>query len=227
MQYQILYDKNFFLLLLSQLTVNVTQMFRNPDFYSQLRKIVFPRFKDYPFIKIWIAGCSTGEEAYSIAIALKEERLYDKSQIYATDISIPVLEKAKQGIYPADKMKEYTNNYRKGGGKKSFSEYYTAKYDHAIMDKTLRNNITFADHNLATDSSFGMMDIIFCRNVFIYFTRPLQSHVLGLFNESLSPEGILCLGSQESIMFIEETKNYFKEFCPNKSIYIKKDRNKK
>ena len=197
-------------------------MFRNPSFYRKLRKNIFPRFKEYPFIKIWIAGCSTGEEAYSIAITLKEEGLYKKSQIYATDISIPVLEKAKQGIFPVGMMKDYTNNYREGGGKKSFSEYYTAKYDHTILDKTLRDNITFADHNLATDSSFGVMDIICCRNVFIYFTRSLQSHVLKLFNESLNHGGILCMGSQESIMFIEDAVDYFEELSSTESIYIKK-----
>jgi len=222
MQHQVLYDKSFFLLILSKLTINVTQMFRDPDFYSKLRKIVFPRFKEYPFIKIWLAGCSTGEEAYSIAIALKEEGLYEKSQIYATDISIPVLEKAKQGIYSAGVMKEYTNNYRKGGGKKSFSEYYTAKYDHAIMDKTLHENINFADHNLATDTSFGLMDIILCRNVFIYFTRSLQTRVLRLFNDSMDKGGILCMGSQENIMYTEEATNYFEKLCSDESIYIKK-----
>ncbi|MFH2059784.1 MAG: protein-glutamate O-methyltransferase CheR [Pseudomonadota bacterium] len=219
--HQIIYDKAFFLLLLSKLTVNVTQMFRDPGFYRKLRENIFPRFESYPFIKIWLAGCSSGEEAYSIAIALKEEGLYKKSQIYATDISIPVLEKAKKGIYPAGMMKEYTNNYREGGGKKSLSDYYTAKYDHVIMAKALRENITFADHNLATDTCFGVMDIIFCRNVFIYFTRPLQSRVLRLFSESLGQGGILCLGSQESILFIEGAANCFKELYSKESIYIK------
>ena len=221
MQHKVIYDRIFFLILLSRLTVNVTQMFRNPSFFRTFRTVVLPRFKAYPFLKIWLAGCSTGEEAYSVAIILKEEGFYNRSQIYATDISIPVLERAKQGIYPVAMMRDYTCNYRESEGKTSFSEYYTAQYDHAIMDKALRRNITFADHNLATDSSFGVMDIIICRNVFIYFTKELQARVLSLFHQSLNQEGILCLGTRESILFMEASDNYFVRLCKDENVYTK------
>ena len=221
MLHKVIQDKVFFLLLLSRLTVNVTQMFRDPSFFRTLRRGVLPKFKAYPFLKIWIAGCSTGEEAYSVAITLKEEGLYERSQIYATDISIPVLERAKQGIYPAEMMRDYTRNYRNSGGRTAFSEYYTARYDHAIMDKELHRNITFADHNLATDSSFGVMDIIICRNVFIYFTKELQSQVLKLFHQSLNQGGILCLGARESILFLEEAADYFVKLCKDENIYTR------
>ena len=172
---KILNDRAFFETMLLDLSINVTEMFRDPSFYKNLRKDVIPILKTYPFVKIWHAGCATGEEVYSLAILLKEEGLYKRAQIYATDFNEVVLQKAKEGIYPIDCMKDYTVNYQKAGGRESFADYYTAKYDSAIIDKSLKNNIIFADHNLATDGVFGEMNLILCRNVLIYFNKILQN----------------------------------------------------
>lgn len=223
MQHKVLHDKNFFHTLLLDLSVNVTEMFRDPSFYMALRKTVIPILKTYPFIKIWHAGCSTGEEVYSMAILLKEEGLLKKSLIYATDFNDVVLMKAREGIYPNEKIKEYTYSYQKAGGKKPFSDYYTSKYDAAIMDKSLKKNIVFSNHNLATDSVFGEMHLVICRNVLIYFDRELQDRAVGLFNESLIRSGILCLGSKESIRFSKHT-GVFKELIAQEKIYQKKTR---
>lgn len=220
MQYKILHDKTFFKTLLLDLSINVTEMFRDPSFYVALREKVLPILRTYPFIKIWHAGCSSGEEVYSTAIILKEEGLLDKALIYATDINEVVLKKAKEGIYPIDQIKEYTTNYQKSGGHESFSDYYTAKYDAAIMDKSLKKHIVFSQHNLATDSVFGEMNLVMCRNVLIYFDKELQSRVIGLFSDSLVRKGLLCLGSKESIRF-SEYADYFKEFVAKEKIYQK------
>jgi chemotaxis protein methyltransferase CheR len=220
MQHLLIYDDTFFKSLLLDLTVNVTEMFRDPSFYRSLRKNVIPILRTYPNIKIWHAGCSTGEEVYSMAILLEEEGLLDKAQIYATDIDDKVLETAKEGIYPVDRIKAYTENYQKAEGKKSFSDYYRAGYDAAIIKKTLKKNIVFTSHNLVTDSVFGEFHLIICRNVLIYFNKALQNHVLKLFEQSLIRRGILALGSKETVQFSTSEK-VFSEFDKDEKIFQK------
>lgn len=190
------------------LSVNVTTMFRDPSFYVALRQTVLPLLKTYPFIRIWHAGCSTGEEVYSMAILLQEEGLYHRCRIYATDMNEAVLKQAKAGIFPLDLMQNYTHYYLQAGGKKSFSEYYTAAYGHAIFRNSLRENIVFSQHNLATDGSFNEFNLIFCRNVLIYFNPVLQERVHKLLYESLCSFGILCLGRQESLKLTPYEKLY-------------------
>lgn len=199
----ILHKGEAFSALLSALTINVTEMFRDPDFYRAFREQVVPVLKTHPFLKIWHAGCATGEEIYSMAILLEEEELYDRCQIYATDIDKEVLEKARRGIFPVAELRKYTDNYQRAGGKGSLSDYYTAKYDSVIMDPRLKKNVAFADHDLATDQVFGEMQVILCRNVLIYFNRELQNRAFGLFYDSLDMGGILCLGSKESLRLAE------------------------
>ena len=220
MQHKLLYDRSFFQTLFLDLSVNVTEMFRDPSFYQALRKTVIPILKTYPFIKIWHAGCSTGEEVYSMAIILKEEGILDKALIYATDINEVVLTKAREGIYPVDRIKEYTQNYQRAGGKESFANYYTAKYDAAIMNQSLKKHIVFSQHNLATDNVFGEMQLVMCRNVLIYFDKDLQNRVIGLFADSLVRQGILCLGSKESMRFSDH-REQFKELIAQEKIYQK------
>lgn len=221
MQYKVLYDKEFFKLILSDFSINVTEMFRDPNFYKAFRENVIPILKTYPFIRIWHAGCSTGEEVYSMAILLKEEGLYERVQIYATDFNTTVLEKAKDGIYAIHNIKEYTYNYQQAGGKASFADYYTAKYDSVMIDTSLKKKITFAEHNLVTDGVFGEMHVIICRNVLIYFNRDLQNNVINLFYDSLSSGCFLCLGTKESISF-SNNRNNFETFCEDEKIYRKK-----
>ncbi|MBU3144590.1 protein-glutamate O-methyltransferase CheR [Clostridium sp. CF012] len=221
MQHKILYDVEFFNLVLSDFSINVTEMFRDPSFYRAFRKEVIPILKTYPFIKIWHAGCSTGEEIYSMAILLKEEGLYDRSQIYATDFNKVALQKAKEGIYNIDDIKEYTYNYQQAGGQCSFSDYYIAQYNSVIFEPSLKKKITFAEHNLVTDGVFGEMHVIICRNVMIYFNKKLQSNVIKLFSDSLSNGCFLCLGSKESIKF-STSLDSFEEFISSEKIYRKK-----
>ncbi len=221
MQHKLLYDSKFFATLLSDLTINVTEMFRDPSFFKVLREVVIPELKKQPFIKIWHAGCSSGEEVYSTAILMKEEGLYKTSLIYATDADDVVLGKAKSGVFAIDRMKDYTLNYRKAGGLASFADYYTARYDNAIMDNSLKKNIVFSNHNLVTDGVFGEMDMIICRNVFIYFNRDLQDRVFRLFSESLRPGGFLCLGTKETIRFSSFSDD-FENVADHERIYRKK-----
>lgn len=197
----ILHSGEAFGALLSFLTINVTEMFRDPDFYQAFREKVVPVLRTHPFIKIWHAGCATGEEIYSMAILLEEEGLYDRCQIYATDIDKEVLEKARKGIFSVADLRKYTENYQKAGGRRSLSDYYTAKYDNVIMEPRLKKNVIFADHDLATDQVFGEMQVIFCRNVMIYFNKELQNRVFQLFHDSLDLGGTLCLGNKESLRF--------------------------
>ena len=201
LQAKVLNDPEVFMQLLQYLTIPVSEMFRDPPFFLALRQQVIPRLQTYPSLKIWIAGCSTGEEAYSLAILLREEGLLERSLIYATDINAKSLNKARQGIFSLGSIKGHTTNYQNAGGKQAFSEYYTAAYDTAIFDKSLRENITFADHSLATDSVFSETQLILCRNVLIYFNKKRQDRALGLFHASLSHRGFLGLGSKESIEF--------------------------
>lgn len=208
MQEQMLYDKEFASLIVKDLSINVTEMFRDPDFYRAVREKVVELLKTWSYIKIWHAGCSTGEEVYSMAILLREEGLYDRVQIYATDFNQHALDQAKEGIYAIDLMKKYAQNYARSNAKNNFSDYYLSKYDHAIMDKSLKENIVWAHHNLVTDNDFAETQMVVCRNVLIYFNRDLQNKVIGLFNNSLSNGGILCLGNKESIDFSEYQKSF-------------------
>jgi len=221
LQHKILHEQSFIEVLLRDLSINVTEMYRDPSFYNVMRKEVFPLLKTYPFIKIWHAGCATGEEVYSFAIMLKEEGLYARSQIYATDFNPVVLETARKGIYPIAKIKEFTYNYQQSGGTHSFSDYYIAKYDSAILDQNLKQNIVFAEHNLVTDSVFAEVHLIICRNVLIYFNKELQNKVVGLFSESLVKGGFLGLGSKENLMFTE-VFDHFEIVDPKEKIYKKK-----
>lgn len=214
-------DKDFADLLLQDLSITVTQMFRDPLFYKSMRENVIPLLKTYPFIKIWHAGCATGEEVYSMSIILQEEGLYNKTIIYATDFNQAVLNKASEGIYSCNMMKEYTSNYQLSGGKESFSDYYSSRYDHAIMNQSLKKNIVWANHNLVTDNVFAEVHMIFCRNVLIYFNPMLQNKVQKLFYDSLISGGILCLGSKESLRFTEMSDMY-KEFDMKQRIFKKK-----
>lgn len=220
MIHKVLNDLAFLQVILSDLSINVTEMFRDPEFYKAVREEVIPILKTYPFFKIWHAGCATGEEVYSMAILLKEEGLLEKAQIYATDFNPKVLKIAREGIYPIDKIREYTHNYQKAGGKDSFSNYYNADYNMVILDKTLRRNIVFAEHNLVTDSVFAEVNLIFCRNVLIYFTRELQDRVIRLFLESLIPGGILALGTKENLT-ISSYGKYFQPINTHLKIFKK------
>jgi chemotaxis protein methyltransferase CheR len=208
LQEKVLHDPSCMERLLLALSISVTAMFRDPGFYLAFRNKVAPRLGDQPSLRIWLAGCSTGEEAYSMAILLKEEGLYEKSRIYATDMSEVALGKAREGVFPLASMRQHTTNYLQAGGKGSFAEYYTARHDHAILQADLRRNILFARHNLVTYASFNEFHVILCRNVMIYFNRSLQKQVHRLFYESLQVSGVLGLGMKESLMFSPHEADY-------------------
>src|SRR6185436_16780479 len=205
---KVLHDPQSMERLLLDLSINTTAMFRDPTFYVAVRQKVVPMLRTYPFIRIWHAGCSTGEEVYSMAILLQEEGIYDRCRIYATDINEAVLQKAKSGIFPLSTMQENTSNYITAGGTGTFSDYYTARYDYAIFRPSLRENVVFAQHNLVTDSSFNHFNVIFCRNVLIYFNNALQDRVQRLFLDSMEMFGILGLGKKETIRYSVVSENY-------------------
>ena len=198
---KVLHDSQAMERLLLDLSINTTAMFRDPEFYLAFRRKVVPALRTYPFVRIWHAGCSTGEEVYSMAILLQEEGIFERCRIYATDINEAVLQKAKEGIFPLSTMQENTSNYIAGGGTGTFSDYYTARYDYAIFRPGLRENVVFAQHNLVTDASFNHFNVIFCRNVLIYFNNALQDRVQQLFLQSLESFGILGLGKKETIRY--------------------------
>jgi chemotaxis protein methyltransferase CheR len=208
MQDMILKDQTFAYELLQDLSITVTEMFRDKDFYRSMREKVIPVLKTYPFIKIWHGGCATGEEAYSMAIMLQEEGLYDRTTIYATDFNPHALSRAKEGIFSNARMKEYTANYQLAGGKEAFSDYYVSHYDHVIMNQSLKKNIVWANHNLVTDGVFAEVQLVLCRNVLIYFDKDLQNKVQNLFYESLISGGILCLGAKETLRFTDVQDKY-------------------
>jgi chemotaxis protein methyltransferase CheR len=220
LQERVLHDPAMMEKLLLDLSINVTAMFRDPSFYATFREHVVPLLRTYPFIRIWHAGCSTGEEVYSMAMLLREEGLYDRARIYATDINEVVLQRAKAGIFPLERMQEYTDNYIRAGGKKSFSEYYTAKYGGALFDQSLTKNVVFSQHNLVTDRSFSEFNVILCRNVLIYFDKTLQSKVHGLFYDSLAMFGVLVLGSKETLRFMAHEDAY-QQIAPPEKIFRK------
>jgi chemotaxis protein methyltransferase CheR len=206
--------------LLLDLSINVTSMFRDPSFYAAFRERVVPLLRTYPYTRIWCAGCSTGEEVYSLAIVLHEEDLYGRARIYATDINERVLERARAGIFPLDKMRQYTQHYIRGGGTRDFSEYYVAAYDGARFARELTENVVFAQHNLATDRAFNEFNVILCRNVMIYFDKPLQDRVHELFYESLPTFGVLALGHKESLSFSPFAARY-EELDADERLYRK------
>ena len=210
LQSRVLHEPNGFAQLLQYLTIPVTEMFRDPDYFAAVREHVVPLLRTYPSLKIWVAGCSTGEEVYSLAILLHEEGLLERSIIYATDINPESLDAARRGVFPLERMRLYTENYQKSGGKGAFSDYYTAAYGGALFERFLTENVTFADHSLSTDSVFSETHYVSCRNVLIYFNRRLQDRVLGLFHDSLCHRGFLGLGSKESIDF----SSYAERFEP-------------
>jgi chemotaxis protein methyltransferase CheR len=206
--------------LLLDLSINVTAMFRDPTFFRAFRELVVPLLRTYPFSRLWVAGCSTGEEVYSFAIVLAEEGLADRVRIYATDINQNVVDIARRGVFPLDKMQEYTQNYIRGGGTRSFSEYYVARYDGARFSRSLVDSVVFAQHNLASDAAFNEFHAIACRNVMIYFDRPLQEHVHTLFYESLAMFGVLALGQKETIRFSPH-EEAFEELDAAEKLYRK------
>lgn len=216
----VIHEDGFLEQLLNDFSINVTEMFRNPSFFKAFRQEVVPYLRDYPEIRIWHAGCATGEEVYSMAILLQEEGLMDKAVIYATDMNEQVLEKAKRGVFPINKMQAYTKNYMLAGGLQAFSEYYKTDYQYAYFHPSLLKNIIFAQHNLVTDQSFNEFHVIMCRNVLIYFLPELQNKVHYLFAESLSKNGFLCLGDKETIGF-EDIISKYKEIVGNEKIYQK------
>jgi chemotaxis protein methyltransferase CheR len=208
LQARVLADPAVMARLLCGLTVHVTAMFRDPNFYLAFREQAVPLLRTYPYLRLWVAGCSSGEEVYSLAILLEEEGLYDRCRLYATDVSDQILDKARSGIFPLSQMQEYTRNYQRAGGQGAFADYYTADSDFAIIRSSLRRNVVFAAHNLVADTSFNEFHAIFCRNVMIYFNRSLQERVHGLFYDSLLTFGYLGLGKSENIRFTRYERNY-------------------
>jgi len=219
---KVLHDPEFFSRLARNFSISVTEMFRDPFVYRAVREKVVPLLRTWPHVKIWHAGCATGEEVYSLAIVLREEGVYDRTTIYATDFNDEALGRAREGVYAVGKVKEATLNYQQAGGKASFSEYYHAHYEAAAMDGSLKKRITFANHNLAVDEAFGEMHLVFCRNVLIYFNCELQNRALGLFTESLVHGGFLCLGTKEDLQF-SDVSNLYVEVDGKAKIYKKKN----
>jgi chemotaxis protein methyltransferase CheR len=214
----VLHDETVLNKLLSYLTVQVSELFRDPSYFKTLREQVVPYLRTYPSLKIWVAGCSTGEELYSLAILLREEGLEERTMLYGTDINRDALRQAEAGIYSLDRMPLFTENHRRSGGKSSLSDYYTADYNAAVLDKSLRRKALFADHSLVTDSVFAEVQLISCRNVLIYFDRALQDHTIGLFKDALSPNGFLGIGAKENLRFSSHV-SAFVEFVTGARIY--------
>lgn len=220
LQDKVLHEPSTFPQLLDYLTVQVSDMFRDPTYFASLRTKVVPMLRTYPSLKIWVAGCSAGEEAYSLAILLREEGLLDRSLIYATDINARALKEAESGVYALDRVAGFSENHRKSGARTSLSDYYTAAYDRAVFDRKLRKHIVFSDHSLATDSVFAEVQFVSCRNVLIYFNRDLQDRAIGLFHEALCRKGFLGIGAKESLRFCGHADS-FSEIVREDRIYQK------
>ncbi|MGZ4962669.1 MAG: CheR family methyltransferase [Limisphaerales bacterium] len=220
LQMKVLHDPSILPQLLGLLTVQVSEMFRDPGYFRALREKVLPHLKTYPSIKVWIAGCCAGEELYSMAILFREEGLESRTTFYATDINREALKRAEAGVYPLDRIPLFTKNHRLSGGKCSLSEYYTAAYSAVVFDKTLRHRTVFSDHSLVSDSVFAEVQLVSCRNVLIYFDRPLQDRAIGLFKDSLVRKGFLGLGAKESLRFNAHAPD-FTEVVPEERIYQK------
>jgi chemotaxis protein methyltransferase CheR len=208
LQDRLLHDDSVFPMLMRFLTVQVSDLFRDPEFFRTMREELVPVLRTYPSLRLWIAGCSTGEEAYSYAILLQEEGLLENTIIYATDINSDSLRAAEAGHYPGDRLETFTENHRSSGAKRPLTDHYAAAYGSVVFNRSLRKKIVFSDHSLATDGGFAEMQLISCRNVLIYFDRVLQNRAIGLFNESLCRRGFLGLGSQESLRFTEHERNF-------------------
>ena len=222
LQDRVLHDPAAFASLLEYLTVQVSDMFRDPSYFASLRNTVLPMLRTYPSLKVWVAGCSAGEEVYSLAILLREEGLLARTIIYATDINAKALQKAEAGVYGLERVAGFTANHRKSGARSSLSDYYTAAYGNAVFDKSLRKNVVFSDHSLATDSVFAEVQLVSCRNVLIYFDRQLQDRALGLFSEALCRKGFLGIGARESVRFSAHA-DAFDELVRDDRIYQKRD----
>jgi chemotaxis protein methyltransferase CheR len=223
LQDKLLHDATVFPALLDFLTVQVSEMFRDPGYFRALREQVVPLLRTYPSLKVWVAGCSAGEEAYSLAILLQEEGLLSKTIIYATDINSRTLQKAAAGVYEVERIAGFTANHRNSGARNSLSDYYTAAYGLAVFDKSLKDRIVFSDHSLATDSVFAEVQLVSCRNVLIYFNRVLQDRALGLFRDALCRQGFLGIGAKESIRFSSQA-GAFLDFVPAERIFQKRAR---
>ena len=221
LQDKVLHEPGGFPALLDILTVPVSEMFRDPGYFRSLRQSVIPILRTYPSLKVWVAGCGTGEEVYSLAILLREEGLLPRTLIYATDINPHTLQQAAAGVYDVDRVAGFTEAHRKSGGGSSLSDYYTAAYGRAVFDKSLREHIVFSDHSLATDSVFAEVQLVSCRNVLIYFDRDLQDHAVGLFRDSLCRKGFLGIGSKETLRFSAHS-NSFCELVRGERIYQKR-----
>ncbi len=215
---RILHDPACMERFLENLTIHVTSMFRDPGFYRAVRTKAVPMLRTYPFIRIWVAGCSSGEEVYSTAILLREEGLYDRCRIYATDLSDEVIKRAQEGIFPLKSMRDYTRNYQQAGGKGDFSSYYTADHENAIFENALKENLTFSQHSLTADASFNEFNMVLCRNVLIYFSKSLQDRVFELLHGSLCSFGILGLGKKESLHF-SPYERFYEELEPEQRLF--------
>ncbi|WP_303761066.1 CheR family methyltransferase [Sphingobium yanoikuyae] len=222
MQDRLLHDPATLPRLLNYLTVQVSEMFRDPSYFRALREKVIPHLKTYPSLKVWVAGCSNGEELYSLSILFREEGLDQRTLFYATDINPQALKAAEAGVYPLSEIRKFTENHQKSGARTSLSDYYTADYGRAVFDKSLRSQVVFSDHSLVTDAVFAEMHLISCRNVLIYFDRPLQDRALGLFRGSLARKGFLGLGSKESLRFSVHADG-FSDYVLEEKIYQRRD----
>lgn len=221
LQDRVLRDPALFASMLQYFTVQVSEMFRDPPYFAALREKVVPLLATHPYVKVWVAGCSTGEEAWSLAILLAEEGLLHRTLIYATDINPEALAVAQAGVYPVDRVALFSTNYIKSGGRASLADYYTAAYGNAVFDKALKAQIVFSDHSLATDNVFSEVELVSCRNVLIYFDRALQARAVGLFHDALSHRGFLGIGSRETLRFTPHAAA-FEEFVANERIYRKR-----
>ncbi len=218
LQESLLHDPAMLAQLLRFLTVQVSDMFRDPSYFLAIREKVLPHLRTYPSLKVWVAGCSSGEELYSFVILFREEGLEDRTLFYATDINQEALRAAEAGVFPLDRVQVFTENHRRSGGKSSLSDYYQAAYGRVSFDKTLRRNVVFSDHSLVTDTVFAEMHLISCRNVLIYFDRTLKDRALGLFRDSLTQKGFLGLGAKENLHFSRHS-GAFADFVPEEKIY--------
>lgn len=222
MQERMLHEPTMLPRLLNYLTVQVSEMFRDPSYFRALRENVIPHLKTYPSLKVWVAGCSNGEELYSLSILFREEGLEQRTLFYATDINPDALRAAEAGVYPQDEIRKFTENHQKSGARSSLSDYYTADYGRAVFDKSLRSRVVFSDHSLVTDAVFAEVHLVSCRNVLIYFDRALQDRALGLFRDSLARKGFLGLGSKESLRFSEHA-DAFSDFVREEKIYQRRE----
>ena len=223
LQDMVLHDPAMLGQLLPYLTVQVSELFRDPLYFRTIREKVVPHLRTYPSLKVWIAGCSTGEELYSFAILFREEGLFDRTLFYATDINNEALKRAEAGVYGLDRIKLFSENHRLSGGRSSLSDYYTAAYGAASFDKSLRKNVVFSDHSLATDAVFAETQMVSCRNVLIYFNKALQDRAIGLFRDSLARKGFLGLGSKETLRF-SSSVDAFSEFARDERLYQRRDK---